>query len=114
MKVQLICRSDKDPADIEILEEPFDLETVEGLSKPVVLVPNLEYYDYVSGQLFIENIDAEVICIPPPSEYKPPVGKVPYALVTDDYVARCDLLYPDDIHLNYYFRPVVEQKVIYD
>ena len=116
MLVQLICRSDKSPETKEALEEPFEYDTVNNLSTGVILVPDLESYNETKGQLFLDNMEAEVVCIPPPSEYKPPVGKVPYAIIHPDYVARCD---PTEAvttmgTLTYYFRPKTEKKVIYD
>ena len=108
MLVQLICRSDKSQETKEVLEEPFEFDTLKDLGRNVILVPTLESYSETRGQLFLDNVEAEVVCILPPSQYQPPVGSVPYALVTDDYVAKCDPLpnvgkYTDTLNLTYYF-----------
>lgn len=108
MQVQLICRSDKDSQVIESLEKPFDFFSDEQGAGRVILVPSLEHYHEVQGQLLINGVTAKVVCILPPSQYQPPVGSVPYALVTDDYVAKCDPLpnvgnYTDTSNLTYYF-----------
>lgn len=108
MLVQLICRSDKSPETKEVLEEPFEFDTAKDLGRTVILVPDLESYDFVRGQLFLNNMEAEVILIPPPAEYKPLAGKVPYAYVHDDYTAHCDPIelgkLVDGYHLGYYFK----------
>lgn len=116
MKVQLVCRSDKDPETITQLEEPFELTYDDYNVSRLILVPDLESYDYVRGQLFLDNIVMEVVCIPPPAVYAPPVGKVPYAFVQDKYSAHCDATYPDTHlgNLTYYFVPKTEKQVIYD
>ena len=116
MLVQLICRSDKSQETKEVFEESFEYDSVNNPSTNVILVPDLESYDETKGQLLLSNMEAEVICIPPPSEYKPPVGKVPYAIVHPDYIAHCD---PTEAvntlgTLVYYFKPKVEKKVVYD
>lgn len=108
MQVQLICRSDKGPKQKAQLETPFDLFGHELHLSQVILVPSLEHYHEVLGQLLINGVTAKVICIIPPSQYQPPVGQVPYALVTDEYVAKCNPLpnvgkYIDTSRLNYYF-----------
>lgn len=108
MQVQLICRSDKDPEEKAKLEIPFDFFGHELHLSQVILVPSLEHYHEVQGQLLINGVTAKVVCILPPTKYQPPVGQVPYALVTDDYVAKCDPLpnvgkYTDTLNLTYYF-----------
>ena len=103
MQVQLISRSDKDPKEKAKLEIPFDFFSHDLHLSQVILVPSLEHYHEVQGQLLFHGVTAKVVCILPPSQYITHVGQVPYALVTDDYVAKCDPLYPDDIRLNYYF-----------
>lgn len=118
MLVQLICRSDKSQETKEVLEEPFEFNTLKDLGRNVILVPTLESYNETRGQLFLDNVEAEVVCIPPPSEYKPPVGKVPYAIVHPDYAAQCDPVEKADnlsmVRLTYCFKPRVDKKVIYD
>lgn len=103
MQVQLICRSDKGSDVVNALENPFDFFSHEQHLSQVILVPTLEHYHEVQGQLLFHGVTAKVVCILPPSQYAPHVGQVPYALVTDDYVAKCDPLYTDDLRLNYYF-----------
>lgn len=103
MQVQLICRSDKGSDVVNAVENPFDFFSEEQREGQVILVPSLEHYHQVQGQLLFHGVMAKVVCIIPPTLYKPTVGQVPFALVTDDYVAKCDPLYPDDLRLNYYF-----------
>lgn len=73
----------------------------------VILVPDIESYHEVRGHLTLMNMEGEVVCLPPPSEYKPAVGIVPYALVHPGYTAKCDPIgepEPGKLqHLCYYF-----------
>lgn len=108
MLVQLVCRSDKEAVYKEISEEPMELG--EALAIPrtttlVILVPTLEHYHQVQGELFFTGYKAEVICLLPPSEYCPPMGKVPVALVTDSHKPVCDPTVADSSmgRLTYYF-----------
>lgn len=103
MQVQLICRSDKDPEEKAQLEIPFDFFSHELHLSQVILVPSLEHYHEVQGQLLINGVTAKVVCILPPSQYQPPVGSVPYALVTDDHVAKADPMDTVAPRLTYYF-----------
>lgn len=103
MQVQLICRSDKESELIDALQQPFNFFSQEHRLNQVILVPSLEHYHEVQGQLLINGVTAKVVCIIPPSQYKPPVGSVPYALVTDDYVVKADPMNTDSSRLTYYF-----------
>lgn len=103
MQVQLICRSDKDPEQKAQLEIPFDFFSHDLHLSQVILVPTLEHYHEVQGQLLLHGVTARVVCILPPSRYEPMVGQVPYALVIDDYVAVCDPKDTDTLSLSYYF-----------
>lgn len=108
MQVQLICRSDKGSDVVNALENPFDFFSSNLHLNQVILVPTLEHYHEVQGELLFRGESARVVCILPPSRYEPMVGQVPYALVTDDYVAKCDPLpnvgkYTDTSRLSYYF-----------
>ena len=108
MLVQLVCRSDKHPELPDTILEPFEYAgTAFGLNR-VILVPDIESYHETRGSLTLMGMEGEVVCLPPPSEYKPPVGSVPYALIHPDYVAKCDPLpnvgkYTDTSNLRYYF-----------
>lgn len=109
MQVQLVCRSDKDPAVKYQLEEPFPLEEAGGWGIPsTILVPTLSDYHAVLGNLVLLNVtNVEVICLLTPSTYSPPVGKVPYALVTNTHSAHAD---PEGMRLTYYFKLIPEVK----
>lgn len=74
-------------------EEPmyttdFTLEEVTN-SNPyqVILVPTLEDYHEVRGQLFLTGNDRKVVCIIPPSVYTNHNANdpIPYMMVSDDY-----------------------------
>lgn len=103
MQVQLVCRSDKDPETIEFLSKAFDFFDSDLHLSQVILVPTLEHYHEVQGQLLFHGVTAKVVCILPPSQYQPPVGQVPYALVTDDYIAKADPMDTVASRLTYYF-----------
>lgn len=89
MLVQLVCRSDKDKVIQDELNKPFHFSNDKNWNF-FILVPTLEYYHQVQGQLIIEGLKAEVICLINPSTYRPPVGRIPYALVTPDFTPVCD------------------------
>ena len=107
MLVQLVCRSDKHPDLANTIIEPFEYLGSDFDKARVILVPDIESYHETRGQLTLMNMEGEVVCLPPPSEYKPPVGTVPYALVHPGYTAKCDPIgkvEPDSLaHLCYYF-----------
>lgn len=105
MQVQLICRSDKKQEVIAELEEPFEYFGDPYKLGNVILVPTQELHDYVCGHLFLMNQEAKVICIPPGEIYSPHPGNVPYALVTEEFTAKCDPTYPEHSigNLDYYF-----------
>ena len=107
MLVQLVCRSDKHPDLTNTVIEPFEWDG-SSLGIPIpILVPDIESYHEVRGHLTLVGMAGEVICLPPPSEYKPNVGTVPYALVHPGYTAKCDPIGEPDSnklqHLCYYF-----------
>jgi len=89
MLVQLVCNPNK-----------IDLTDLPSTTPITILVPDLESYHNAREQLFLSNREAEVVCIPPPSQYKPNMGKVPYAYIHSDYVANCEGNEPE---LKYYF-----------
>lgn len=66
----------------------FTLEEVMN-SNPqrVILVPTLEDYHEVRGQLFLVGNDRKVVCIIPPSVYTcfNANDPIPYMLVSDEY-----------------------------
>lgn len=107
MQVQIVCRSDKHPTLQNTILLPFEYEGSELDKDRVILVPDIESYHEVRGSLTLQNMEGKVVCLPPPSEYKPPVGSVPYALIHPDYVAKCDPISetkPGEIaNLTYYF-----------
>lgn len=105
MLVQLVCRSDKDPAIAHTVSTPFQY-LGDGMDVGrAILVPDIQSYHEIRGHLTLMNMEGEVVCLPPPSEYKPNVGTVPYALVHPGYIAKCDPIgEPEKAqHLCYYF-----------
>ena len=94
MMYQRVSRSDNHPDMKKVIEYSFEIiDEYEDspLGKKVILVPTLEDYHAVQGDLLIKGFrNYQVICLINPTDYKPPVGSVPYFLVTDDYTAHCD------------------------
>lgn len=107
MQVQIVCRSDKHPTLQNTSLLPFEYEGNEFDKDRVILVPDIESYHEVRGSLTLQNMEGKVVCLPPPSEYKPPVGSFPYALIHPDYVAKCDPISEtksgEIANLTYYF-----------
>lgn len=65
----------------------FTLEEVNrtSINQPI-LVPTLEDYHEVRGQLFLTGNDRKVICLVPPSIYfNAPDEPIPYMLKSTDY-----------------------------
>ena len=83
----------------------FTLEEVMN-SKPnrVILVPTLEDYHEVRGQLFLAGNDRKVVCIVPPSVYPfiDAYDALPFMMVSDDY--QWDSRYENDEYRYYYVR----------
>lgn len=71
-----------------IYTDDFSLEEIMS-SNPnrVILVPTLEDYHEVRGQLFLAGNDRKVVCIIPPSVYTNHNDNdpIPYMLVSDEY-----------------------------
>lgn len=66
----------------------FTLEEVMNSNpQQVILVPTLEDYHEVRGQLFLAGNDRKVVCIIPPSVYtnKSDHDAIPYMMVSDEY-----------------------------
>ena len=66
----------------------FTLEEVMGSnSKRAILVPTLEDYHEVRGQLFLAGNDRKVVCIIPPSVYidSSAYDALPFMMVSDNY-----------------------------
>ncbi len=100
MLVQLVLRSDADQINKDLIEEPFEYGQSDERDNQVILVPSVEHYHQVQGELLFSGNKAKVICLPIPSDYRPPVGKIPYVLVTDTHTPVCD---PWGNGLSYYF-----------
>lgn len=83
----------------------FTLEEVMN-SNPqrVILVPTLEDYHEVRGQLFLAGNDRKVVCIVPPSVYPfiDAYDSLPFMMVSDDY--QWDSRYENDEYRYYYVR----------
>lgn len=83
----------------------FSLEVVMN-SNPhqVILVPTLEDYHEVRGQLFLAGSDRKVICIIPPSVYvvSSAHDALPFMMVSDDY--QCESRYVNNEYRYYYVR----------
>lgn len=73
---------------VSMFTTDFTLEEVMN-SNPqrVILVPTLEDYHEVRGQLFLAGNDRKVVCIIPPSVYvdSSAYDSIPFMLVSDDY-----------------------------
>lgn len=70
----------------------------------VILVPTLEDYHEVRGQLFLIGIDRKVVCIIPPSVYTNYNANdpIPYMMVSDAY--QWDSRYENGEYRYYYVR----------
>lgn len=83
----------------------FSLEEVMN-SNPhqVILVPTLEDYHEVRGQLFLAGNDRKVVCLVPPSVYTNHNANdpIPYMLVSDEY--QWDSRYEKGEYRYYYIR----------
>ncbi len=83
----------------------FTLEEVMN-SNPnrVILVPTLEDYHEVRGQLFLAGNDRKVVCIVPPSVYSisDAYDALPFMMVSDDY--QWDSLHENEEYHYYYLR----------
>ena len=83
----------------------FSLEEVMN-SNPhqVILVPTLEDYHEVRGQLFLAGNDRKVVCIIPPSVYtnSGAYDALPFMLVSDDY--QWDSRHDNEEYRYYYVR----------
>lgn len=62
-------------------------EVINSNPHQVILVPTLEDYHEVRGQLFLAGNDRKVVCIIPPSVYTNYNANdpIPYMMVSDDY-----------------------------
>ena len=83
----------------------FSLEEVMNSNpQQVILVPTLEDYHEVRGQLFLAGNDRKVVCIIPPSVYinYSAGDPIPYMLVSNDY--QWDSRYVNDEYCYYYIR----------
>lgn len=83
----------------------FTLEEVMNSNpQQVILVPTLEDYHEVRGQLFLAGNDRKVACIVPPSVYthSSAYDPIPYMMVSDDY--QWDNRYENDEYRYYYLR----------
>lgn len=83
----------------------FTLEEVmDSNPQQVILVPTLEDYHEVRGQLFLTGNDRRVVCIVPPSVYTNHIAgdPIPYMMVSDDY--QWDCRYEDGESRYYYVR----------
>lgn len=83
----------------------FTLEEVMN-SNPhqVILVPTLEDYHEVRGQLFLAGNDRKVVCIIPPSIYVNYNANdpIPYMMVSDNYQWKSS--YEKGVYRYYYVR----------
>lgn len=83
----------------------FTLEEVmDSNPQQVILVPSLEYYHEVRGQLFLAGNDRKVVCLVPPSVYTNHNANdpIPYMLVSDEY--QWDSRYEKGEYRYYYVR----------
>ena len=83
----------------------FTLEEVmDSNPNRVILVPTLEDYHEVRGQLFLAGNDRKVVCLVPPSVYScsDAYDTLPFMMVSDEYQwdSRCE----NDEYRYYYVR----------
>lgn len=90
---------------VSMFTTDFTLEEVMN-SNPqrVILVPTLEDYHEVRGQLFLAGNDRKVVCIIPPSIYidSSAYDSIPFMMVSDDY--QWDSRYENGEYHYYYVR----------
>ena len=79
-------------------------EVIDSNPQHVILVPTLEDYHEVRGQLFLAGNDRKVVCIIPPSVYtnSGAYDALPFMLVSDDY--QWDSRYENEEYRYYYVR----------
>lgn len=79
-------------------------EVVNSNPQRVILVPTLEDYHEVRGQLFLAGNDRKVVCIIPPSVYidSSAYDSIPFMLVSDDY--QWESRYENGEYRYYYVR----------
>lgn len=79
-------------------------EVMNSNPQQVILVPTLEDYHEVRGQLFLAGNDRKVVCIIPPSIYTNYNANdpIPFMMVSDDY--QCESRYVNDEYRYYYVR----------
>lgn len=80
------------------------VEIINSNPHQVILVPTLEDYYEVRGQLFLAGSDRKVVCIIPPSVYTNynAGDPIPYMLVSDEY--QWDSRYEKGEYRYYYVR----------
>lgn len=79
-------------------------EVIDSNPQHVILVPTLEDYHEVRGQLFLAGNDRKVVCIIPPSVYtdSSAYDALPFMMVSDDY--QWDCRHEDEEYRYYYVR----------
>jgi hypothetical protein len=83
----------------------FTLEEVmDSNPQQVILVPTLEDYHEVRGQLFLAGCDRKVVCIIPPSVYtvSSAYDALPFMMISHDY--QWDSRHDNDDYRYYYVR----------
>ena len=83
----------------------FTLEEVMNSNlQRVILVPTLEDYHEIRGQLFLAGNDRKVVCIVPPSVYSfsDTYDPLPFMMVSDDY--QWDSRHENEEYRYYYVR----------
>lgn len=79
-------------------------EVINSNPQHVILVPTLEDYHEVRGQLFLAGNDRKVVCIIPPSVYtdSSAYDALPFMMVSDDY--QWDCKHENEEYHYYYIR----------
>lgn len=79
-------------------------EVMDSNPNRVILVPTLEDYHEVRGQLFLAGNDHKVVCIIPPSVYffSDAYDTLPFMMVSDDY--QWDSRHENEEYHYYYVR----------
>lgn len=79
-------------------------EVIDSNPQHVILVPTLEDYHEVRGQLFLAGNDRKVVCIITPSVYtdSSAYDALPFMMVSDDY--QWDCKHENEEYHYYYIR----------
>ncbi len=98
MKVHHITNSLASEKIKATIEQEMEYTPEKNVNYKVILVPDMESYNFAQGELLLKGLQAEVVCICPPSTYlyTNDMGYPPLALVNDKYNVYYDLSVEED------------------